>query len=307
MSRPTPPGTRIPSLISLRAFEAVARHRSMTRAAKELHVTHSAVSKQIQSLEEALSVALIRRLPREIEPTAEGARLAATLSTAFGLIETGISQIHPSSLSVSCSASIMTRWLIPRLPRFKENAPQIDLRLSAAHGPLNLMREGIDLAIRNDIVPAGDDIIIRHLMQETVGPVCAPAYAEKHRLQRPEDLRRVQILATHSRPQAWADWEAAAGWDGPALGAHQTYEHFYLTLQSAACGLGVAMAPRYLVADDLNSGHLVAPFGFVQGRRNVVLWMSPQARKREGALAFARWLQQEARQTVEDSERNPAD
>src|SRR5690606_16295016 len=117
---------RLPSFVTLRAFEAVVRHGSMTRAAEELCVTHGAISKQVQTLEEEVGITLFRRLPRSIEPTPEALRLASTLNTAFGLIEAGLKQLQPGPLAVSCSASIIMRWLIPRLADFKKTHPGID-------------------------------------------------------------------------------------------------------------------------------------------------------------------------------------
>ncbi|KAK52201.1 putative HTH-type transcriptional regulator TrpI [Bordetella bronchiseptica CA90 BB1334] len=292
--------SRIPSFTTLRAFEAVARLGNMTRAAEELSVTHSAISKQVQALEEEFGIQLLRRMPRAIEPTPEGARLAATLGTAFGLIEAGINQLRPGPLSLSCSASIMMRWLIPRLANFKKMRPDIDLRVSADHGPVDLLREGIDVAIRNNVVPTPQDVVIKPLMREWVGPVCSPEYASSVPLRALADLGAARLLTTSSRPDAWSDWAALSGWAGEPLAEHESFEHFYLVLHAAACGLGVAMAPRFLVADDLASGRLVAPFGFLEGRRTVVLWITPQLRTREDIRALSDWLQAEALQADAD-------
>lgn len=290
--------SRVPSFTTLRAFEAVARLGSMTRAAQELSVTHGAISKQVQALEEEFGIPLLRRLPRSVEPTPQGARFAATLGTAFGLIESGVNQLLPGPLSLSCSASIMMRWLIPRMASFKKARPDIDLRISADHGPLDLLREGIDVAIRNDVVPAPQDVVVKPLMREWVGPVCSPEYANSAALKTLADLAGVRLLTTSSRPDAWSDWAALSGWTGEPLAEHESFEHFYLVLHAAACGLGLAMAPRYLVADDLAAGRLVAPFGFLQGKRTVVLWISPQLRARDDIRAVTDWLQAEAAQAA---------
>lgn len=114
------------------------------------------------------------------------------------------------------------------------------------------------------------------------------------------DLGAARLLTTSSRPDAWSDWAALSGWAGEPLAEHESFEHFYLVLHAAACGLGVAMAPRFLVADDLASGRLVAPFGFLEGRRTVVLWITPQLRTREDIRALSDWLQAEALQADAD-------
>ncbi|KQW56420.1 LysR substrate-binding domain-containing protein [Variovorax sp. Root411] len=291
------PSTRIPSLTALRAYEAVVRFGSMTRAAEELCVTHSAISKQVQLLEEEFGQPLLRRLARSVEPTPEGARLAATLSAAFGLISAGIEQIRPGPLAVSCSASIMMRWLIPRLAQFKARHPTVELTISADHGPLDLLRDGIGVAIRNDVVKPPQDVIVRPMMREWFGPVCSPEYAQKIGLATPQDLSRANLLGTGSRPQAWNDWREAVGSTQQAVVPSESFEHFYLVLHAAACGLGVAIAPRFLVEDDLQSGRLIAPFGFVEGLRQVVLWLAPNVRTRADIRAFADWLEAEFRES----------
>lgn len=292
------PSSRLPSLTALRTFEAVARHKSMTRAARELFVTHSAVSRQVQSLEKTLGVTLLRRLPRHVEPTSEGGKLADTLTDAFGLIEKGVAQVQPGALSVRCPPSLMKSWLIPRLHRLKASAPQTEISLSIANGAMNLARDGVDIAINNDKNVPDDNIIVKHLMPEMVGPVCSPDYAAAHNLRDIYDLRQVKILANRSRIDAWAEWQSLIAWQELPLVESELHEHLFLVLELAVRGLGVAMAPRHLVAEDLATGRLIAPFGFKTNRYNLVLWMTQQARKREDALAFARWLRAEAQQTI---------
>lgn len=284
---------RIPSFNVLRSFEAAVRHRSMTRAAEELCVTHGAISKQIQALEEELGVTLLRRLHRSVEPTPEADQLAKTLGTAFGLIETGVKQVQPGPLSVSCSASILMRWLIPRLSNFKKAQPEIDLQISTDHGPTDMLRDGISIAIRNDVIPSPSNVVVKPLMREWIGPVCSPEYAKENKINELADLVRARLLATSSRQNAWAEWLALSGCKDACPKEHESYEHFYVALHAAACGLGMTIAPSFLVDDDLTEGRLVAPFGFLPGQRNVVLWISPQVRTRTDIRAFSDWLCQE--------------
>lgn len=284
---------RLPSFIVLRSFEAVVRHRSMTRAAEELCVTHGAISKQIHTLEEELGVTLLRRLHRSVEPTPEAEQLAQTLGTAFGLIESGVKQLQPGPLSVSCSATIMMRWLIPRLSEFKKAQPDIDLQISADHGPTDMLRDGISVAIRNDVIPPPSNVVVKPLMREWIGPVCSADYARENSINDVGDLGHARLLATLSRPKAWTEWLELSEWSGAALKEHEAYEHFYMVLHAAACGLGMTIAPRYLVDDDLTEGRLVAPFGFTPGKRNVVLWISPQLRTRSDIRIFSDWLRNE--------------
>ncbi len=224
--------------------------------------------------------------------------LAKTLGTAFGLIETGVKQLQPGPLSVSCSSSILMRWLIPRLSEFKKTQPDIDLQISADHGPTDMLRDGISIAIRNDVIPPPSNVVVKPLMREWIGPVCSPEYAKENGINEIADLARARILATSSRPKAWAEWLALSGWKDAIPKEHESYEHFYVVLHAAACGLGITIAPRFLVEDDLTEGRLVAPFGFLAGERNVVLWISPQVRTRSDIREFSDWLCQEVESYV---------
>ena len=282
---------RLPSLNALRTFEATVRLGSMSRAADELCVTPGAVSRQIQALEADLGLGLLHRFSRSVEPTAEGARLAGELKLAFNLIREGVAHLSSGPVVLSCSSSIMMRWLIPRLPGLAEAHPEVNLRLSASYGPIDMAREGVDLAIRNSVIPAAKDVLVRPLLREWIGPVCSPAYARTLGIRRPEDLARAALLATKTRPSAWRDWIGAADLALPALEPGNVLEHFYLLLQAAACGLGIAVSPRLLVEDDLTEGRLVAPFGFVAGNREVTLWTLPGERRRADVACVETWIE----------------
>ncbi|SDR60859.1 LysR substrate-binding domain-containing protein [Paraburkholderia tuberum] len=279
-----------PSLNALRAYEATARLRSMTLAAQELCVTHGAISRQVKSLEETLGVTLLLRSAKSSDPTPEGLRLAEGLSTAFNLIEASIEQLKPEPLTLSCSASIMMYWLIPRIARFHERYPETELKFNMNYDQIDFVRDKISVAIRNSTIEAPKDAITRNLIAEWIGPVCSPAYAESCLLKSPEDLNRANLLSTRTRPQAWTDWLEAKGIDSLEGTDHGAYEHFYLLIQAAVCGLGVAVVPQMLVMNDLLSGKLIAPFGFVPGPRKLVLWVAPHLGFRSDVTALEKWL-----------------
>lgn len=285
---------RLPSLNALRAFEATVRYRSMTRAADELCVTHGAISRQIRALENEFGVPLLTRLARSVEPTSEGARLADTLRTAFGLIQEGVEQMRPGPLLLSCTSSIMIRWLVPRLSGFKRSHPDVHLRLATAHSPIDMVREGVSVAIRSSALTPPPDTIVRPLVQEWVGPVCSPEYARVKRLRGVEDLRRTRILHTLSRESAWEDWAASIDQPDLSFGRDEVFEHFFVALHAAACGLGVAMGPRILVGDELEEGRLVAPLGFVPGRHQLVVWVAAHVAERREVRALTNWLEKTA-------------
>ncbi|MGW7363482.1 LysR substrate-binding domain-containing protein [Streptomyces sp. NPDC054841] len=255
--------TDLPPLGTLVAFEATVRHASVSKAAAELQLTHGAVSRQIQQLEHALGVALFERRNRAVVPTPAARKLAHDVTDALGLLSTAARRTRaaaePGPLVLSCEPTLLMRWLIPRLPMIAEPAPALDLRLVASGGPVPFDREGIDAAIRRNDFPLPDGVPAHRLFDEYVGPVCAPELARD--LARPADLTGLTRLHTRTRPSAWQDWATAAG-ETLSTAPEQTFEHFYLSLQAAASGIGVAIGPLALVHDDLRAGRLVAPFGF---------------------------------------------
>lgn len=273
---------RLPPLKALPAFEAAARHMNFTAAAAELHLTHGAISHQIRALEDHLGVTLFRRLNRRVELTDSGIVFHRAVRTALDVIETSAAQVSTMTqkgpLVVSCLPTFMLRWLIPRLYDFNAHHPEIEVRLSASYAPVDFTRDGIDAAIRVGVPPWPDGVEAHAFMEEQVGPVCSPSLLERKRLQRPSDLRHHILLQTDSRPDAWPHWIELAGAKGidPANGLR--FEHYYFLLEAAVSGLGVALAPYPLIAEDLKLGRLVAPLGFISsGRSYYFLHLSERA------------------------------
>lgn len=287
-----------PSFNALRAFEATARLRSMTAAADELSVTHGAVSRHVRSLEEVLGVVLLTRGAHSTDPTPEGARLAEGVAAAMNLMQATLEQLKPGPLTLSCSASILTHWLIPRLARFHQKHPEVELQFNVNYGPVDVVRENIGIAIRNTMITPPDDVVVRELVTEWVGPVCSPDYMRSARLRKPGDLAQARLLCAKTRPGAWSEWAAAAGIEGLEFQVRERFDHFYVLIQAAACGLGIATVPRMLVLDDLQSGKLVAPFGFAPGPHKLALWLAPHVRSRPETQALAQWLTEELKETA---------
>ena len=236
----------------------------MTAAAQELHVTHGAVSRQVQNLERSLGVSLFERQTRALRPTPQARQLAAVVRDALDQIDAAARQISHRTpagpLTLSCEPTLLMRWLIPRLPDLAMDVPDVTVHLSAGGGPVFFERDNIDLAIRRDDFPFPEETSRTRLFAERIGPVCRPDLAT--RLTGAADLTGAALLHTGTRPQAWDDWRRITGMKAEPA-SQQTLEHFYLTLQAAAAGVGVAIAPYAVVRDDLERGQLVAPFGFV--------------------------------------------
>jgi DNA-binding transcriptional LysR family regulator len=283
---------RLLSLSALRAFEAAGRHGRMTTAAGELHVTHSAVSRQVQSLEAVLGVALFEGPKNALRLTEAGRLLLPALTAAFDQIDAAVRLVADSEdgpLDVSCLGTFTMRWLIPRLHRFQEAHPEIEVRLTASDRPVDFARDGFDLAIRIGTPPWPLGAETAALFAERVGPVLAPRLARSFKA----NPAKVPRLHTRTRPHAWKDWCAHSGTVvSPA--AETEYEHFYFMLEAVTAGLGVGIAPWPLVADDIRAGRLVAPHGFVDSGQSYVALRRARAHRKSSL--FSAWLQAEARQ-----------
>jgi DNA-binding transcriptional LysR family regulator len=188
------------------------------------------------------------------------------------------------------------------LGAFKEAHPNVEIRLNVNYGVVDFVRDEISVAIRIDKIPPPKEAIVEHLIREQIGPVCAPDYVTRHAITRPEALASARLLVSATRPSAWQDWWTAIGHRARYLEPHETYEHFYLQNQAAACGLGVAMTPRILVEDQLAAGRLIAPFGFAPGPYNLVLWIAPHLRLRSDLRALVAWLKSDLQKMVDTAE-----
>ncbi|QKY09307.1 LysR substrate-binding domain-containing protein [Janthinobacterium lividum] len=257
--------TRQAALGTLRFFEAAARLGSFVQAAAELHVTHGAVSRQIRLLETSLGTPLFERRNRGVFLLPAGAQLRDAVQQAFERLDAALEAVRQpvrqGPLVVSCEPTIAMKWLIPRLGDFYQRHPEVPLHLFASGGPVAFQRDAVDVALRRNDFLWDAGLHAEKVCDEWIAPVCAPALLGQGRL----DLSAQRLLHTASRPAAWAHWRAAvkdADADGGGQGDSQTYEHFYLSLQAACAGLGVAIGSVFMAREDLDSGRLVAPFGF---------------------------------------------
>lgn len=267
----------LPPLNALRAFEAVARLESVSRAADELHVTHGAVSRQLRTLEEALGAALFVRQGRGVVLTPLGHRLHDAAATAFDPLRAAWAELRrgpqQAPLVLGCPGSVLARWMIPRLDRLARERPELQLHLSASETSPDAQLSGLDAALLIASPPWPQDWRVHVLAPERIGPVVGPRWPGAERLQgaSPQALADHALLHTASRPQAWRDWSARVGLDGDDLRMGTGFDHLYYLLEAAVAGLGIAIAPEPLVADDLATGRLLAPWGFVETDAHWVL------------------------------------
>ncbi|SQF93335.1 regulatory protein LysR [Paucimonas lemoignei] len=292
----------LPPLNALRAFEAAARLNSVSQAAKQLHVTHGAVSRQLKVLEEHLGTALFVKEGRGLKLTDAGIRLRDASGDAFDRLRNVCAEISRGSADapfvLGCSGSLLARWFIPRLGRLNADLPDLRLHLSAGEGDLDPRRPGLDALLVFAEPPWPADMQVFELAVERIGPVLSPHYARFPQLQAASthDLLGETLLQTTSRPQAWPSWAQQNGIDAKALRYGQGFEHLYYLLEAAVAGLGVAIAPEPLVVDDLRAGRLVAPWGFSETPAQLALWVPKRAADGR-AQSLANWLKNELRRS----------
>lgn len=291
----------LPSLNALRAFEAAARLNSVSQAAEFLSVTHGAVSRQLKVLEQELGVPLFMKDGRGLKLTDAGQRLRDACGEAFERLRVVCAELRrgesEAPFVLGCSGSLLARWFIPRLGRLNADLPELRLHLSAGEGDLDPRRPGLDALLVFAEPPWPTDMQVHELCEEQVGPVLSPHFAGFDRLASApvKALLGYPLLSTASRPQAWPVWARSNGIDPEALNYGQQFEHLYYLLEAAVAGLGVAIAPEPLVADDLKAGRLSAPWGFSATPARLALWVPKRsADTRAGQLA--EWLARELRQ-----------
>lgn len=282
----------LPGLPALRAFEATVRLGSVSKAARELNVTDGAVSRAVRDMEDELGFSLFQRSNRSVVPTATARVLADDISGALDRLRHALARARRTSgperpLVLSCEPTFLIRWLIPRLDSLQAAiGPGRELRLVSAGGAVPFGRQDIDLAIRRTDFPLPDDVVAEPFLDEKVGPVCRPDLAAALAGSGP-----VQGVLLHSatRPSVWADW-ARLSQARLQASRETTFEHFYLSLQAAAAGMGIAMGPVALVADDLANGTLAAPRGLLADGTRYVLMKPAHTGDTEAFNAILAWL-----------------
>jgi LysR family glycine cleavage system transcriptional activator len=287
---------RLPPLNALRAFEAVARHLSITHAADELGVTPGAVSQSVKALEEYLGKALLSRTSRGLVLNDAAAAALPALSEGFDRLAEAAQRLagpeRGGRLTVSVSPSFAQKWLAPRLSGFSAEHPDVDVQIQASMGLSNFEAEGVDLAIRYG---AGGwaGLEAKLLLHEEVTPVCAPNVADE--LKAPADLAKFTLihddstLNDESCPD-WPMWLKAAGVTGVDGSRGPRFNQSSLAIDAVANGRGVTLAKRALAQADLDAGRLVAPFAMATPLHFAYWIVHPPGRARsKPARVFIAW------------------
>jgi LysR family glycine cleavage system transcriptional activator len=304
--------TRLPPLNALRAFEAVARHRSFRKAAAELFVTPAAVTHQIKALEELLGVELFRRLPRRIELAPAAQAALPVFERAFQLLARGVSELRDFGrrprLTVRMTSTFASRWLMPRLHNFLAMHEGIDVRVLAGGNLLTAAADDgdreskpePDIDIRFSNRPAGEHVDL--LFTVDIVPMCHPRLLKQgpHPLQTPGDLRHHTLLHgdTHIQDRsrsAWGQWLRRAGVTNVDPRRGLQFDHSTLALDAATDGLGVTLATPLFASDELERGDVAVafPLAITLDRAYYAITTDTSASRPEIA-AFRQWLLQEA-------------
>ena len=294
----------LPSLELIRGFEAAARHLSFTKAAEELFVTQSAVSRQTKALEEDLGVPLFLRRNRAIHLTEAGQALYRASAEALATLGAAVSRIRGLDqarvVTVSCSFGFASLWLVPRLAALRERHPGIDLRISADNRFVDLDLERIELAIRY-CVPQSAPAGAVKLFDEEVFPVCSPQLRRRsrHPLASPADLRHHVLLVLDDpngiRPtSSWPLWLEVARLADVKPAGTLHFSHYDQLIQAAVDGQGVALGSSALVRGLLRQGKLIAPFRqSFPSPRAYFLVVADGAKDRLDVRAVVEWLLRE--------------
>ncbi|NOU05286.1 MAG: transcriptional regulator GcvA [Hyphomicrobiaceae bacterium] len=296
----------LPPLDLMQSFEAAARHLSFTKAADELALTQSAISRQIKALEESLGVALFERQHRALVLTEEGVALQRIATETLERLQVAFDGLRPlkqgRQIAITTTTGFAALWLIPRLQRFTSRSGDIDVRLSATDTALNLDRTLVDVAIRyssRDTAPQG----AVPLFGEEIVPVCSPSLVASNvaPLKAPRDLQHHALLHFDypGMQKTWFDWGTWLTAFGvadlkPASALH--FSQYDQLIQAAVSGQGVALGRLPLLADMMRSGALIAPFEkAVCSSRGYYVIRSAAAQKKPYVDEFCAWLFAEAK------------
>jgi LysR family glycine cleavage system transcriptional activator len=291
----------LPSLNALQAFEAAARHESFTRAGQELGVTQTAISHQVKALEGDLGAPLFRRSPRRLSLTPLGQAWAAELLAVFQRLRDANERLRTRALTdrpviaVTTIPSFGARWLVPRLGRFMNQNPDIDVRISASERLVDFGIEPFDLGIRYGL-GRYPGLTCERLADDSWVVVASPELARKLVLKTPTDLRRATLLWDDQR-DLWREWFQAVGAREPKSYANTQISDSSMLVEAVVRGQGVGLARWSLACDELTSGKLTRVFPelpLVPTGRSYYLVRPRENLGRRPVSAFCEWVRREA-------------
>ncbi|MCO4887906.1 LysR substrate-binding domain-containing protein [Cupriavidus sp. WGtm5] len=287
---------RIPNFVLLRAFEAAARLESFTLAAKELHLTQSAISHQVRELEEYFNRKLFDRRNRRVELTPEGERLLESLSRVFDVIEAACNEVAlaPQSevLAVYCAPSFAVKWLGPRLPKFMQTHGDITIRLSSGAEAIDLTQaRELDLAITYGSAHTRAGLVVQPLGQERILPLCSPSIIDAKMSVRAQ-METLPLIDSQLSRVTWPDWFGANGLVCPTR-PRASFDRGALAISAAVDGMGIALESIRLAERELSKGDLIAlgedEFTHIARETHFLSYRQNEAHLHKVA-AFVQWL-----------------
>jgi LysR family glycine cleavage system transcriptional activator len=299
---------RLPPLNSLKAFEAAARHLSFTRAAEELFVTQAAVSHQIKSLEEFLSMKLFLRKNRSLLLTEEGQGYYLDIKDVFHSLQEATERLlargAKGALTVALPPSFAIQWLVPRLNQFSQFNPDIDIRIKAVDFNEGFLTDDVDVAIYYGR-GKWPSLHAEKLHTEYLTPVCSPLLLQGQKpLNRLEDLRHHLLLHDSSR-EPWKNWIKHFRIPGINVNQGAVFSHSMLVLKAAALGQGIALGHSVLARPEIEAGRLVCPFNERLVTNNAYYVVCHQSQADLGKIvAFREWLQNQVKDEQEEDDFN---
>ena len=283
---------KLPNLAALRAFEAAARHQNFSKAAEEIHLTHGAVSHQVRALEEELNVELFARHGKRLVLNAEGERYAPAIRLCLQNLVEATEQLQKRNqqkrLGVTSLPSFAARWLSPRLGRFIEHYPDLEVSLQSSNQLADFSRDSIDIGIRFGLgnYPG---LVSEFLMGDTYYPVVSPRYHGGQLPQSPAELAASHLLRCEEEP--WEPWFRAAGLDNEEPTNGLVYQDASILARAAVDGQGIALGRHAIVQSDIESGQLVRLFDIdIPSPVSYHLVYQEQALQKPQVRAFREWL-----------------
>ena len=292
--------TQVPDPTLLQAFECAARHGSFTKAADELSLTQSAVSRQIKTLEAQLGVTLFERVRKRVILSAAGHQLLPQISRLLAQSEELVMTARAIAagddvLSIATLPTFGNRWLMPRLPDFMARHPGLMVDVASRSRPFDLTAEHFDLAIHYG-QPVWAQATCKYLCSETILPVASPALLQRAHVSRPQDLEKTPLLQLATRPGLWAEWFQLQGIDSQNAYKGSRFDEFSMIIEAAVRDVGIALLPLYLIENEIESGKLQIVFDRPMSTDNAYYIVLPYGKQDQSmGQAFQSWLLDQVR------------
>ncbi|WP_284775511.1 LysR family transcriptional regulator [Agrobacterium sp. lyk4-40-TYG-31] len=285
----------VPDIVTLQAFECAARHGNFTRAAEELNLTQSAVSRQISDLEAQTGMLLFERIRRRVVLSEAGRKFLPDVQRLLHqseqlMVRAVTAGASSTSLSIATLPTFGSRWLTPRLHKFMASRPETVLTVGSRSQPFDFDEEGFDIAIHYG-QPVWAHGTCTFLCNEVIVPVASPALLSTRAVKHQADMLDGPLLHVSTRPKLWTEWFEMNGLASDQAYRGSRFDQFSMLIEAATSGLGFALLPRYLIETELKSGLLQVIFDVPLQTENSYYIALPEGRQDNAlARAFQNWL-----------------